>query len=96
MAEVAAQLVENVFPLVPVRQWVLSLPRRLRFFVHRDAELAGRVLRVFLRGVEAELRQASPAAPVDARFGGVTFVQRFGAALNAHLHYHCCLIDGVF
>ena len=51
---------------------------------------------MFLRAVEAKLRQASPGAPSDARFGGVTFVQRFGAALNAHLHYHCCLIDGVF
>jgi hypothetical protein len=96
MVEVAAHLVDHVFPLVPVRQWVLSLPRRLRFFVYRDAELAGRVLRVFLRAVEVRLRQTSPGAPRDARFGGVTFVQRFGAALNAHLHYHCCLIDGVF
>jgi hypothetical protein len=26
----------------------------------------------------------------------VTFVQRFGASLNVHLHFHCCLIDGVF
>lgn len=60
MAEVAAHLVENVFPLVLVRQWVLSLPRRLRVFVHRDADLAGRVLRVLLRAVEVKLRQACP------------------------------------
>jgi hypothetical protein len=23
-------------------------------------------------------------------------VHRFGAALNRHLHYHCCILDGVF
>jgi ribosomal protein S27AE len=31
MAERAAHLVDRVFPVVPVRQWVLSLPRRLPF-----------------------------------------------------------------
>jgi hypothetical protein len=95
MVEVAAHMVENVFPRLPVRQWVLSFPKRLRYFLQRDAELAGRVLQVFLRAVEAKLCVASPHAPADARFGGVTFVQRFGSALNAHLHFHCCLIDGV-
>jgi hypothetical protein len=23
-------------------------------------------------------------------------VQRFGSTLNAHVHFHCCVIDGVF
>ena len=31
MAERAAHLVDHVFPPVPVRQWVLSLPHRLRY-----------------------------------------------------------------
>jgi DNA-directed RNA polymerase subunit RPC12/RpoP len=96
MVEVAAHMVDNVFPRLPVRQWVLSFPKRLRYFLQRDAELSGRVLQVFLRAVETKLRASSPAAPADARFGGVTFVQRFGSTLNAHLHFHCCLIDGVF
>jgi hypothetical protein len=26
----------------------------------------------------------------------VSFVHRFGSALNAHVHVHCCVIDGVF
>jgi hypothetical protein len=26
----------------------------------------------------------------------VSLVQRFGAALNAHVRFHCCVIDGVF
>jgi hypothetical protein len=76
MVEVAAHMVDNVFPRLPVRQWVLSFPKRLRYFLQRDAELTGRVLQVFLRAVEAKLRAASPDTPADARFGGVTFVQR--------------------
>ncbi|KIG14059.1 Transposon-like protein [Enhygromyxa salina] len=31
MADVAAHLVDEVFPEVPVRQWVCSLPWRLRY-----------------------------------------------------------------
>ncbi len=46
MAETAAHLVDHVFPQVPVRQWVFSLPKRLRYFVHRDVELVGRVLHI--------------------------------------------------
>jgi hypothetical protein len=26
----------------------------------------------------------------------VSFAQRFGSALNADVHFHCCVIDGVF
>jgi Putative transposase len=28
--------------------------------------------------------------------GAVRFVQRFGSTLNAHVHFHCWVIDGVF
>jgi len=34
MAETAAHMVDNVFPHVPVRQFVLSVPKRLRPFLH--------------------------------------------------------------
>ena len=74
MAETAAYLVDHVFPQVPVRQWVLALPKRLRYFVHRDAELAGHVLNVWLRALEHRLRAGSPGAPSTARFGAVSFI----------------------
>ena len=31
MTDTAAHLVDRVFPIVPVRQWVLSLPFALRY-----------------------------------------------------------------
>ncbi|MCP3972688.1 MAG: transposase, partial [Rhodobacteraceae bacterium] len=96
MAATAMRLVEDVLPPVPVRQFVLSVPKRLRFFLHRDPVLAGTVLRIVLRAVESELRGHCPGAPAGARTGAVSFIQRFGGSLNAHLHYHCCVIDGVF
>ena len=96
MAETAAHLVEHVFPQVPVRQWVVTFPRRLRYFLHRDPVLLGRVRRCVLRTIENGLRRRCPGAPRGARCGAVTFVQRFGSALNAHTHLHCCVTDGVF
>jgi hypothetical protein len=35
MAETAAHLVDHVFPPLPVRQWVLAVPKRLRYFLQR-------------------------------------------------------------
>ena len=83
MAETAAPLVDQVFREVPVRQWVLSLPKRLRDFLHRQPNRVNPVLRIFLAEVETARRSCSPDAPSGARFGAVTFVHRFGSALNA-------------
>ena len=94
MAETAAHLADHVFPPLPVRQWVLSVPKRLRYFLQRDPEALSAVLHILLRVIEGRLRQRSRSA--RGRLGAVSFVQRFGAALNAHVHFHCCVIDGVF
>lgn len=48
----AAHLVDHVFPPLPVRQWVLAVPKRLRYFRQRDAALQGTVLRILLSVVE--------------------------------------------
>ena len=96
MARTAAFLVDNVIPRVPVRQWVLSVPKRIRYYLHRDKKIAGAVLRIFLRAVETTLFKCSPGAPSGSKGGSVSFVHRFGASLNAHCHFHCLVIDGQF
>ena len=42
------------------------------------------------------LRTHSPGSGPGARLGAVAFIHRFGSTLNAHLHFHCVVIDGVF
>jgi DNA-directed RNA polymerase subunit RPC12/RpoP len=96
MVQTAAHLVEQVFPRQPVRQWVLSVPKRLRYFLSHDPAVVSSVLHLFLRVVEETLRQSSPGAGSGARFGAVSFLHRFGSALNPPVHFHCCVIDGVF
>ena len=57
MAERAAHLLDHVFPDVPVRQWVLSLPYRLRYQLAWDHDLCRAVVAVFLRAVRGALRK---------------------------------------
>ena len=103
MHDSAAHLVDRVLPHVPVRQWVLTVPKRVRYFLERDPKLVPRrglrgvasgVLDVFVAAVRAHYRrQARAAGHHDGQTGSVTAIQRFGAALNRHLHYHSAFID---
>jgi hypothetical protein len=68
--------VDYVIPAVPVRQWVLSLPKRLRWHLDRDPALTTAVLRLFLRAVERTLLAHSETAPTRARMGAVSFIHR--------------------
>jgi hypothetical protein len=98
MAEVAAHLTDEVIPHLPVRQWVLSVPKRLRPFLHQTPEVASAVLAIFLRALRSALRDASPGAPAalrDVQFGAISCPQRFGSSLNPHYHYHVLALDGV-
>jgi hypothetical protein len=97
MADRAAHLVDHVFPSVPVRQWVLTLPHRLRYRLAWDHDLCRAVVGVFVRTVLRFHRHAARAAGVgDGRGGAVAVVQRFGGALNLNVHVHALVMDGVF
>ena len=83
MSETAARLVDEVIPRVPVRQWVLSVPRPVRYVLARDAKLLGAAQRIFIGEVFRGLRRrAGFRRACDAEAGAVCAVQRFGGALN--------------
>ena len=97
MAERAAHLVDRVFPLVPVRQWVLSLPPRLRYRLAWDHALCRAVVGRTMRAILGFLRRRAREAGVkDGRSGAVAIVQRFGGALNLNIHVHALVLNGVF
>jgi hypothetical protein len=95
MAETAAHLADHVLPRLPVRQWVLSLPRRLRYHLAHDPKALDSALHIFLDAIEHSLRRRSGAGP-KARAGAIAFIHRFGSALNHHIHFHVIVINGVF
>ncbi|MBI2217646.1 MAG: transposase [Candidatus Rokubacteria bacterium] len=97
MTECAARQVDEVLPRVPVRQWVLSLPYRLRYLLAWDHALARAVLGVYVRVLLGFQRQRARRYGIcDGRSGSVTVIQRFGGGLNLNGHYHTLLFDGVF
>ena len=65
MAELAAHLTDHVLGGLPVRQWVLTLPHRLRYALAWDHELCRAVLAVFIRA----LSTSSGAEPLVAASG---------------------------
>ncbi len=98
MADTAAHLVDRVLPEVPIRQWVLTIPYPLRYRCANDAKLTSAVLRAFIRSLFAELRRRARRKwhiPAE-QCGAVTFIQRFGSALNLNIHFHTLALDGVY
>ena len=97
MAERAAHLVDHVLPDAPIRQWVLSLPFRLRYLLAWDHDLCRALVAVYVRTVLGFLRRRARDAGIANGCGGaVAIIQRFGGALNLNVHIHALVIDGVF
>jgi len=98
MADTAAQLVDRVLPEVPIRQWVLTLPYPLRYRCAYDSRLMSDVLRAFTRSLFSELRRRARNTWGERaeQCGAVTFIQRFGSALNLNVHFHTLALDGVY
>jgi hypothetical protein len=98
MADTATHLVDRVFPEVPVRQWVLSVPFPLRYRLAYDSSLVRDVAQIFVRTVFSSIRRRAgiPASNRKARCGAVGFIQRFSDALNLDPHFHIMVTDGAF
>jgi hypothetical protein len=98
MAERAAHLVDHVFPEVPVRQWVLSVPFPFRYRLAYDSSLVRDVAQIFVRTIFPLIRRRAgiPASNRKARCGAVGFIQRFSDALNLDPHFHIMSLDGIY
>ncbi len=97
MTERTAHLIDAVLPWVPVRQWVLTMPYRLRYLLSWDHRLSRAVLGVYARALlDLYRRRAQREDLPDGRTGTVTVIQRFGSGLNLNIHFHTLALDGVF
>ena len=97
MTERAAHLVDHVWPEVPVRQWVLTLPPHVRYLLAWRHDRCTAVAGVLYRAVHRQMRSwARTRGLGEARSGAVIVVQRFGGALNLNVHRHALVLDGLF
>lgn len=88
-------LVERVFPSVPVRQWLLSVPKQVRYHLVRKRKLRKKVREIFMDEVFKDVRRRAGVTR-KAQGGAVTVEPRFGSALNLNLHLHSAVLDGVY
>ena len=86
-----------------MRQWVISVPKRLRGILADRPQALTALSRIFLEEIEQLLCHAADvptcsdaAGQARPRLGAVSLQHRFGSALNQHVHLHACVNDGVF
>ena len=64
MAQTAAHLVDHVIPPVPVRQWVISIPKRLRGFLADRPNAVAALTKIFLTGSSGSCPRSTFEGPV--------------------------------
>jgi hypothetical protein len=99
MAQTAAHLVEQVIPWVPTRQWVVSVPIPLRYWMAGSQDLTAKVHTIIRTTIgQYYVNQAVTGGLERATVhpGSVTFIQRFGSAINVNLHVHGVFMEGVY
>ena len=96
MAETATLLSDEVFPNVPLRQWVISFPFPLRYLFAAHPQAMGKVLSIVYRAISTHLIHKAGFSLKDGATGAVTLIQRFGSALNLNIHFHILFLDGAY
>ena len=94
MVQTVAHLTDQVFPRLPVRQWVLLVPKRLRYFMQRDGVVMNMVLRIFLRVIAQTLQTHSPGVAIVDKtalhIGALAFIHRFSSDITCkQVSLHC-------
>jgi len=90
----AHRLKNEVLAPVPHRQWVFTIPKRLRIFFRYDRSLLGKLCRAAWETVREVY-----ALEIDGDCGMpamIAVAQTFGDLLNAHPHIHAVAPEGVF
>jgi hypothetical protein len=80
-----ADLVEQVIPWVSTRQWVVSVPVPLRYWMASSQDLTAAVhtiIRTTIRQYYVNKAVTRGLTRANVQPGSVTFMQRFGSALN--------------
>jgi len=97
MCETAAHLVDNVFPEVPVRQWVTTFPYNLRYLFAYNKKALTKALEITTRSINRFYKkQGKELGLTNPQTGSVTLIQRFGGSLNFNIHFHILYPDGVW
>jgi len=96
MAESAIHLVDEVLPIKPIRQWVLSFPFQIRLILAVRPKIMSEVLNVATNIISAFLSKKAGLKKSKSKAAAVTLIQRFGGSINLNVHFHQLFLDGVY
>jgi hypothetical protein len=88
MEDAAEHLVHDALPRVPVRQWVLSFPRRLRFLAARDPAYCSKLLDLLTRAIFAWQRRRGRQAGVAKHARHSVALDGFSLHAGVRIHEH--------
>ena len=97
MAQTAAHLVEYVMPWVPTRQWVVSVPIPLRYWMSSSRDLTAQVHTIVRTTIVQYYVNQAVEGGVKRQHvqpGSVSFSPRFGSSINSNLHFHVVFLEG--
>jgi len=97
MVESAEHLTENILPQLSYRQYVLSVPISLRYWIATNKELTTKIHSIFKTVLMSQFEdRAKELGTFKPLAGGITFIQRAGSALQLNVHFHTLCPEGVF
>ncbi|RPH99325.1 MAG: hypothetical protein EHM72_11355 [Calditrichaeota bacterium] len=88
------RLAEEVFAPVSHRQWVLTMPKRLRIFYRYDCRLLGKLCRLAYETIRDSLRQSCGAREEEPGYVGA--ITTFGNLKGRHSHVYAIVSEGLF
>ena len=97
MAATAARLVDDLLPHLPYRQWVLTLPFRLRYRAAFSVQTLQTVVGAFVQTIVHHYQAVAALDGIAHTQGAaITWIQRFGSDLRLNPHLHVIAAEGVF
>ncbi len=97
MVEASTHLVENVLPHVPYRQFVISFPIPMRYWLNTNKKLFNKVHRIVIEQIHGYYKNEAEAKGIKGSTpGSISFTQRWGSDLRLNPHLHVLSADGVF
>jgi hypothetical protein len=95
--EAATHLVDHVLPMAPYRQFVVTFPIPMRYWLHSNKDLFAKVYRIIIQEIHSYYKTKALASGIkDPRPGAISFTQLAGSALNLNPHLHILFCDGIF
>jgi hypothetical protein len=92
-----AFVMDEVLPLVPIRQYVLSFPFAVRFVLATRPKVMTAVLKIVNHHIHKLLvTKISTSNQNELESGQVSFIQRWGSALNLNCHFHILVPEGLW